>query len=397
MKNKRRSIKAQLLNLFKKEAEFDPKLMIINNGEKNIYPEKIDRFVNNSVTARSCARKMVNYLVGRGFEDNELKVGKVELLKFATNTANSIVRQYGVYINYHYDANFEISSVKVLPYTNMRKGKKDDEDYNGKFAYYKDWGETNVNPDEIKWFHTYNPKKEIVEAQVLNEKGNSLAEKLKNYNGQVKYINLTDDYEYALSLVEPVMYDCDSEAQSSLFKNKSIRRGFFGKTLVVTPPLSGSLEDYPNEVEWQNAVSERENFKRVMEDMLGAENTGDMAHIEQELRDGERIDDIFQIKDISSNVNDKMFEYTESSTFKNILMAFNSVPPALIRPENSIFSASGESINAMKLEYMNNTEFERQMLQNIINKVVKAIDSEFYDARFDDFQLIPIIDANNQE
>lgn len=387
-----KSLKAVLLNLYKRPTKYDAKLGIIENGEDNLYPERVDRFVNNSVTARSCARKMVNYLVGKGFEDDELKLGKSDLTMISRKIANNIVKHYGVYINVHYNANFKPSGVSILPYAEMRKGKKDDDDYNGKFAYYKNWGEKKVEKEKIKLFDTFNPDPKIVEAQIMATKGESLAEKVKNYNGQVWYVNLTDDYEYSIALIDPVMFDCDSEAQSSTYKNKSLRRGFFGKTMVFTRPLAGPLEEYPNEVEYANAVSERDNFKEIIESMLGAENTGDAVHVEMELEDGETFDNAINVKDISSNVNDKMFEYTEKSVFQNILMAFNSVPPALIRPDNSVFSASGESIEAMKKEYMNNTEFERKALQKIINKLVKLINPQEYETRLDDYQLLPLIE-----
>lgn len=389
-----RFVKSSLLALYKKATNYDKKIGVINNGEDNLYPEMVDRYINNSVTAKSCSKLMTNYLVGKGFSDNKRMINGQSLISLTRKIAKSIVRQYGVYVNVHYDGDFRPANFKILPYSSIRKGKADDSQFTGKFLYHKDW----IKPkrEDIKIFNAYNNKPEVVEAQVMACKGKTIPEKLKNYKGQILYINLEEDYEYALSLIDPIMKDCDSEAQSSLYKNRSLRRGFFGKTLVFTKPLSGDLEDYPNEVEWSRAETERDNFKEVIENMLGAENSGDAALMEIDIHDGEKIDDVISFQDVSSNVNDKMFEYTEASVFKNVLMAFNSVPPALVRPENSVFSASGESIQAMKEVYFNNTEYEREILQGIIDKLLIMIGE-------DPEELIPLIEikkvdnANNEE
>lgn len=389
-----RFVKSSLLALYKKVTNYDKKIGVINNGEDNLYPEMVDRYINNSVTAKSCSKLMTNYLVGKGFSDNNRMINGQSLISLTRKIAKSIVRQYGVYVNVHYDGDFRPANFKILPYSSMRKGKADDSQFTGKFLYHKDW----IKPkrEDIKVFNAYNNKPEVVEAQVMACKGKTIPEKLKNYKGQVLYINLEEDYEYALSLIDPIMKDCDSEAQASLYKNRSLRRGFFGKTLVFTKPLSGDLEDYPNEVEWRRAETERDNFKEVIENMLGAENSGDAALMEIDIHDGEKIEDVISFQDVSSNVNDKMFEYTESSVFKNVLMAFNSVPPALVRPENSVFSASGESIQAMKEVYFNNTEYERDILQGIIDKLLIMIGE-------DPEELIPLIEikkvdnADNEE
>lgn len=384
-----RGIKSTLINLYKKATDFDKSTGVVNNGESNDYPEKVDRFINNSVTALSCANLKTNYIIGKGFGSfNDVKLGDSTLLEVARKITKSVVRQNGVYINFHYNANFEPSGVKILPFANMRNGKKDDEKYTGKYGYAENW--VGAKKDDVKWFHAFNPKKEVVQAQIQNCKGNTLLEKVKNYKGQVLYINLTDDYEYPLSGIDAVMSDCDSEAQASLFKNKSLRRGFFGKTMVVTRPLAGDLEDYGGDAtQWQLAQTERDNFKKVIQDMLGAENVGDTAHFEFDLQDGEKIDDIIQFKDISSNINDKMFEYTEASVFKNILMAFNSIPPALVRPDNSVFSSSGESIKAMRQVYFDNTEHDRKVVKQIINKITGLLFEETYD-------LEPLIKIENE-
>jgi len=365
-----RNVKSTLIDVYKKKTEFDKSLGIVANGVDNLYPERADRFINNSVTAKTCAKIMATYLMGKGWLGrNKVIVNKEKMLTlqhFTSKIAHSLVKQRGVFIHVNYNANFEPSSYDVLPYVHCRVGKRDDNKYNGKIAVSDKWDNSKLNETDITFINVFNPDKKVVQSQINKVKGEDLTEKIRRYKGQVLYLNLDDDYVYALSQIDAVMNDCDSEAQASVYKNKSLRKGFFGKTLVVTRPLAGSLEDYTDANQYHEAQSERSNFKDTIKDFIGAENVGDTLHVELEFDDNEKLDNAILFKDISSNIDDKLFEYTEKSVFNNILMAFNSIPPALVRPENSVFGQSGESIQQMQKVYQNNTSNERDALIEIV-------------------------------
>ena len=391
-----KSIKSTLVDIYKKLTNYDDSLGIIANGIDNHYPERADRFINNSVTAKTCAKIMATYLAGKGFGEADTiivdKKSKTTLQKFTSNIARSLSKQRGVFIHVGYNANYKPSSYKVLPYTHCRLGKKDDLNYNGKIGVSDKWEEAKLKKEDISFLNVFNPKEEVVRSQIEAIKGETLIDKVKGYKGQILYVNLEDEYVYALSQIDAVMNDCDSEAQASVYKNRSLRKGFFGKQLVVTRPLAGSLEDYPTPEEYNLAQSERESFKETIKDFIGAENTGDALHVELEFDDSEKLDDVILFKDISSNVDDKIFEYTESSVFKNILMSFNSIPPALVRPENSVFSASGESIYAMQIVYQDNTIEERKELAQLIIYLM----SIFYKP-LTGLSLMPLIEKKDNE
>lgn len=369
-----KNVKSVLLGIYKKLTTFDNKIGVISNGVDNLYPERADRFINNSVTAKTCAKIMTSYLVGKGWgkerkEDEEIDKDKIivnsnnglTLQKFTSKIGASFSKQRGVFIHINYNLNYKPSSYDVLPYAECRLGKKDDNKYNGKIGVSDKWDAKNIKNSDITFIDVFNPKESIVKEQINSQKGNSIEEKLKNYKGQVLYVNLDDEYIYALSQIDAVMNDCDSEAQASIFKNRSLRKGFFGKTLVITRPLAGSLEDYNTPEDYRTAVSEQENFTETIQDFIGVEDVGGAMHVEMEY-ESEDLENAILFKNIDSNIDDKIFSYTESSVFINILMAFNSIPPGLVRPENSVFSSSGESIKQMQQVYQDNTQVERQQL-----------------------------------
>jgi hypothetical protein len=307
---------------------------------------------------------------GGGFGNDKDKLivnakEKITLQKFTSQIARSISKQRGVFIAVTYNLNYKIDSYKVLPYNNCRLGKKDDDKYNGKIGVSDKWEEKRLKEDDITFVDVFNPDEAIVKSQVSALRGSTEAEKLKNYKGQILYFNLDDEYIYALSQIDAVLKDCDSEAQASVYKNRSLRKGFFGKTIVITKPLAGSLTDYPDIADYNEALSERDNFKETIDSFIGADDNGGVIHVELE-HDSENFEQEIMFKNIDSNIDDKIFEYTESSTFNNILMAFNSIPSGLIRPVNSLFGQSADAIEQMKLVYQDNTSTERREIQQLI-------------------------------
>lgn len=377
-------LKIQLLDILSRLSNFDKKIGVIKNGDNNEYPEMMERFINNSVTAKSAANIMSIYIAGQGFaEKNTEKVSKgVDLKLFTNKVSKSIAKHHGVFIHVKYDGNGDRKTFDTLPYSHCRLGKKDDKDYNGKIAVYNDWSANKIDKNKILWFDVYNPNKTVVNSQIQNQAGDDLIEKVNNYKGQILYINLDEEYDYALSTIDAVKYDCDSEAQSSVFKNQSLRKGFTGKTVVVTRPLVGAQNDYETPELYAQAQSERKSFKTTIESFIGAENAGGVLHVELE-QEQDKLDDAIKFENIASDVDDKIFEYTEKSVFLNILMAFNNLPSGLVRSDGALFSAGGEAIMQMKLDYQDNTKIERNVVEDIVNELLGSSDGSY--------KLIPLI------
>ena len=374
-------MKATILNdIDKKETKFDAKKEIYINGFDNAYPERMDRLINNSVTANTATNLMIQSLLQRGFgnHDNVIvnKNKKLSLYSFADDLANSKVRQRGMFVWIGWNANYKIDSVEVLPFNHCRLGKSDSEDYTAKIHYSKKWNEG--KQDDLIIFDVFNPDSAVIDTQVEKDGGWSA------YKGQVLYINDDSDYIYPLSRIDAVSLDCDNENQISVYKNVSLRKGFFGKTMIVTRPLID--KDLPKLIvrdnievrnpEYWEAESEREAFKSTLEDFVGAENTGGVLHVELDF-EHENLEDAILVKNIESNIDDKIFAHTESSVRKNILIAFNNLPNGLVEQSEGIFSNSGEAIKQMKLQFDDNCQKERKQLLFILNDIWKRM--EVYD------------------
>lgn len=362
-------IKSTFISLFKKEDKLDAKLEVFENGSGNEYPETIELLINNSVTAKQCSNTMTSFIAGRGFGEklNKFKVNKkkgLTLFDMTLRASSSISRQRGIFIHVNFNLNFGIASLDVLPFSHCRIGKKDDNDHSGKIGVCQNWKEPQKNP--VKYIDAYNSNKNVLINQINACEGESIEEKMKNYKGQIMFISMDYNTIYPFATIDAVQEDCDSESQAAIYKNRSLRKGFFGKTMVITKPMIDvTQKDDPEEFTIQDG--ERNKFKKTLKEFIGAENNEGILHFELEFDDTEGIDKAIQFKTIETNIDDKLFAHTESSVSNNIRKSFNNIPPALVESaEGALFGSSGEAILEMQKFYQNQTRMER-------TKVVQTI------------------------
>lgn len=359
-------MKTLLIDVWKRLTPWSKSADVYANDTDNAYPERMDRLINNSVTAKSAAAIMVQYFIGKGYgEHDNLVVNKdknLKLIDFADDVADDLVKQRGVFVHINWNALYQITDFSVIPYEWCRIGKADSNDYAGKIAICKEW--LKPKRSDIQLIDIYNPRKKVIDAQVGKAGG------WEHYKGQVLFINMDTKLLYPLSRIDSVAEDCDSEAQASVYKNRLLRKGFFGNTLVVTRPLVGDGLELGSKA-LQDAESERERFQQAIKDSLGAENTGGVLCLEMDFA-GEKLEDAILIKQIESRIDDKLFNYTETSVRENILVAFNNLPAGLIKTnETSLFGNSGEAIREMKRTYWENTTKERLFLTSVINRLLE--------------------------
>ena len=386
-------MKVSIVDIFKRLIKYDKKLAIYTNGVDNAYAERTDRLINNSVTAKTASALMTQYLIGDGFgEADNFKVNPdTKLIEFAEDIAKDIVENRGCFIHVNYNLNYQISKAKVLPFNQCRLGQKDDKEYNGKILVKKDW---NDNKEKAVVIDVYNPKESVIKTQIAK------AGNIDKYKGQIFYYNSERKYYYPLSRIDAVMNDCDSEAQSSLYKNQLLRKGFFGRTVVVTRSLidediDETITDSNGKIiknpEYIKAESEAEQTKKTIEDFLGAENAGGAMVIQTDFS-GEKLEDAILFKNIESNIEPDLFENVENSVRDNILVAFNNLPVGLIKSNEGLFANSAEAIVEMKKTYWENTNKERNTLEQIVNDIMKNFKD--YDKQI--LTVKPLINDNAQ-
>jgi hypothetical protein len=342
------------------------------NGENNNYPSEIERVISNSPTANRASKILGKYIGGKGVlkPDTDIIVNERKNYKISNICSiggQNIAKQGGVWFHVGYGLSDQLTlvqkSLDIPDYCKFRKAKEDDEKNEGKI-YYKDYADDtwfsfflNKKVKE-KWYYPYNPLPEVVMAQVIadyKEYGGApttdLAEMLPYYRGQVYYLNTTPEYKYALSPFDSVFNDMDSEYRISLYTNKQVRTGFLGKTAVLTQ----GLDD--------------EQAKKVIEDVskwLGAENSDTLYHLD--VLKADDLDKVFKIIQVKGQYDEKLFEKTNIKLQSNILGSANSLPEILVLSgTGALFGASGETYQQAKLFFNEQTEDERNLLEQTIN------------------------------
>ena len=353
-------MKATIIDLQQREVvSIDKQKGIYNNGIDNAYPQRVERIINNSVTAKAACDKAKSFIVGNGFESEVLNeyviysdvTGDVTLYDLLTKVAHSISRQKAAAINVQYDGNFDVSALKHVPYRNCSIGKKDSVGYTGIIHVYSNWekrqGE-DFKPLNATKVNVFNPNKEVVKAQFKD-----------NYLGQMAMLMLDDEFVYPLAQIDPALEDADTEAQIKGFKNGELRGGFFAKYMVYHTA-------YEN-------ISDQEQFKKTLGEFQGGDHKKSLLLIPATFdADGKFVSDAnIKLEKIEQNINDKIFESYEKSVANNIRKSMWNIPSILIeQQEGSMFGSSGEAMKAAFEIYNAQTRNLRKTVSNWLKMIL---------------------------
>jgi hypothetical protein len=333
---------------------------IISYDIDNAYPSRIERLINNSVTAKAAAGMYRRFLCGSGFEDvalNTINVGKenykdITALDLLHKVARSLSYFNGVYLRTQWTG-YNVSGVRVEPFRYCRLGEMDSTDYSGKVVVYNNWDKWRNNKLEKSKYikvDVWNPDPEVIAKQV---KGN-----WSGWHGQMFYSFLDDEYIYPLSPIDPVKWDADTESQIGIFKNGELRRGFFLKYIMHHTKF--------------NTNEEADDFVAKMKKFTGGDHDSSMIVLEGTFSpDGKIIDgENVKVEKIEQNINDKLFEGYESSTQNAIRKAYNAIPQILIEYEDSkLGTTSGEALRQASEFYNQQTVEARMKIEQIFQEV----------------------------
>lgn len=367
----------------------DRKDKIYVNGSDNQYPERIERVINNSVTAKLSVDRFITYLVGLGFEEgiNETIVNKrknLTIYDILNRIAKDVAYQKGFYLHVNYDGLGNVNYLDVLKFKDCRVSEEDDFGYSGYIWHSKKWVEEGnlfsvLNKKQKNWYYPYNPNIEVINAQRRKDSGKNASPEdlVKGYRGQVLFVNLDADTVYPNSYIDPAYNDADTEHRISLFRNDRIKTGFLGANLVIIPEVA-------DDKEWKQ---KQEEFKGL----LGAENSSNIMVVEAKLDGDRKLSEYVHIETIKSEVNTEQFQYDEKMVQENILNCYR-VPKMLVKsPEGALFGPNAESLRVNQSIFQEETEKERNEIENALKKVFKGHELE------DKLKIVPLIKDNTNQ
>ena len=335
---------------------------IINYDIDNAYPSRMERLINSSVTARSAAGMLTRFLSGQGFADeslNKMVVGKdnmkeITALDLLRKIAKSFAYFNGVYVRAQFTG-YNTSAFRVEPFRYCRLGDMDSKDYSGRIVVYNNWDkwrQQKLNKGEYIPVDVWNPKQEVIDAQVKRDGS------FNKWKGQMFYSFYDDDYIYPQSPADVIKWDADTENQIAIFKNGELRRGFFLKYIMHHTRF--------------NTDADAAEFVAKMKTFVGGEHENAFMVLEGSFNaDGTFIaDENVRLEKVEQNINDKMFEGYEKSTQNAIRKAFNAIPQILIEyEEGKLSGTSGEALREAASFYNSMTIEPRLHIAQIFSEI----------------------------
>jgi hypothetical protein len=357
-----------IVDLFDRFLHFSKEEKVYKNDVDNLYPNRIEITEKNSTTANSCANKLAQYVYGKGFSNQLVKVKgkKGEILTESDclqMVVNSVKTHRGAFIHLNYDVEGKVNYFDVLDYKKCRIAKEDTHGYSGNI-YYKDWNQKkgifDTSNKKDVWFYPYNPVNIEAQRKFDSPKSENIEDLIRNYRGQVMFISLDNSniYPYAWLSGQSV-YDADSEFRLALYRNTSIRKGFQDKTMFVL-----------NGMEKEAGKAFDENVQK----WLGAENSGSVFTFKTQefLENPEKVIVPIQLK---SSYDSKKFELDEKAFENSIRKSYLQIPKILINDnDGGIFGSSGDALKEAQRIYSSETSFIREKLEEAF-KIIFGIEN----------------------
>lgn len=350
---------------------FEKRKEIFNYGINNEYPSSIKKVINNSVTAKSCADLIGSFLYGKGFVENDFYLNR------ESDTPNKLLRKVTVDASYYkgfaihigYNSIGEKTSFKVIPFEWCRKSQEDVNGYISKIKISKDWADRKVDPIE---YDIYNPN------QVLNQINRDTIEA---YKGQVLYVSFSYQDLYPKSWIDPVIDDCISEWKSGVYKKNLLTKGFMKNSIVITKEF--------------DSQKDKDNFQAGMKSQLGADGVGGINHYEASL-DSENLSEEVFIQDVGTDLNDKLFEYTDKNVSDKICIAYGISPSLIKNDDNAMFGNGGNAIEQMMLNVQFRVDNIKRDIEEAFNDLFTGtVNTSLNDTQFVITPLVTQSEINN--
>lgn len=349
---------SKVIRPYKKEQRsiYNKSLGIIFNGDDNCYPLVHENIIKSSPTAKRASDMYGRFLVGAGFEQeiNYNLTGKLWDIQtpddFLFSMKPSLERHRGVFVHVTYNALFEKTSFKVIPYNLCRRGKKDSENYSGKIVVSpKGWGRS-VRKADLKVYDNYNPNPKVLQVQIEAAGG------ILKYAGQISFLRFDTLGDYPESPIDGVEEECITEDHMGKYSVSSVTRGFKDVDIVR---YSKQIDDIDDVIDQYSKVS-------------GVENAGSALFIEDDFSSDLEKDGLYRFDKLEDTGTPKKYEYFDNRSFKMILGAFGIPIQLLEATAGKLGNSGGEDLKVLQSMYNITTGQDRQKIERFVAELFRG-------------------------
>lgn len=354
-------------------------------GEDNLYPQTLRQLVKGSSTGSECLERYADFIEGYGFRDvpfSEYIVNRkgdtMDDIHEAICKDVALYNGFSLHVNYN--VNGDIVELHHVPFENCRLVDEDSNGYVGKIALHPDWSgrkvratkPVRVDKEHIDYIHVFNPRKDVVLAQIEHDGGIEL------YKGQILWVSGSGKNVYPVGKADRVATELSTDEGLANVKYRNVRNNFFPAGIMITKRA--------NQFERGDRFTEDNDFQEVIKQMQGDTNASKILEVQIE-GDEERPEFV----EMSSKNYDKEFTATESSVTERIYSAFGQEPWYCIRIGRIGFSGD---ILRDAFDYYNSLVTKQQRM---IERVITRVFAHWYEVAntSGDYSVKPLIYVNN--
>lgn len=301
-------------------------LNVQSYGRDNLYPQRMYDLIRNSSIGGTCCDRYETFIEGNGlhntlFSEYECNRRGDTVDDLFRLIAQDLATYHGFALHVNYNMMCDIVEVSHVPFQDCRL---EEESADGKVVYinvHPDWAGhktrkgnvIRVNKTNVKKVHVFNPRKNVVLAQIQKAGG------IENYRGQILWFSMDGRWQYPVTIYDKVATDLSIDEGLSNVKYRNVRNNFLISGMLIHKKGSTvSIDENGQEVRNDNddnAISDS------LEVFQGDENACAIMDVTIE-----QDEDKPEFVKFEMNNFDSKYKTTESSTIMRIYAAFGQEP-----------------------------------------------------------------------
>ncbi len=326
----------------------------------NLYPQNVRKIVLNSKTGCGCMSRYISFLEGNGITDTALASMNVNRSGQTLDAIHSLcaadLAMFGGFaLHVNYNLLGHVVEVSHIPFENVRLAEPDNEGNVSEVYIHPDWSGrmtrngkvVQVNKDNCDIIKVFNPKPEVVKAQILAAGG------IEHYDGQVYYFSLDGYMTYPLSRCNAVLRDMSTDEGLTNVSHRNVRNNFLPAGMLSHFRQNSPLK--PDDLIEGEPREETVDYFDMVKGLMTDENCCKVAEVTIEDEN-----EVPKFTEFQAHNYDKDFTITADSVMEAIYAAFEQEVFLSIRKGKLGFS--GDVINDAENYYARCVRKEQRSL-----------------------------------
>lgn len=367
-------------------------LNIQSYGNDNLYPQRMLDLILNSPTGGVCVERYQQFIEGNGYNDTDFSEYIVNRSGETVDDIHRLIAHdmayyHGFALHVNYNMKCEIVELQFVPFQNCRLEEENDEGQVLLISVHPDWSgrktrkgkKVSVDLNSVSKVHTFNPKKDVVMAQIIEAGG------IEHYKGQIFWFSMDGKNEYPRPIYDKVVTNLSTDEALDNVKYRNARNNFLLAGMLCRKKGSQlGIDENGNPIV---SESNDRDFARSLDAFQGDMNCCTIMDVTVQSDE-----DLPEFKPVEGNNYDKKFTCTEESVTSRIYSAFGQEPWLCIR--NGQLGFSGQVI-AEAYEYYNSYVAPQR---RAISRAVRSIFLHWFEVanKSSDYLIQPLVYINNE-